>query len=113
VPVIVDELRRAGEDISQDELNRARAQYRAGLMMSHESASARASQIARQMLLFGRPISTEELVQRIDAVSVDRVRGLADKIFTGSAPTVAAIGPIDRLVDRDRIAERLGSRVDA
>src|SRR5690606_38902176 len=29
VPVVVGELRRAGEDISQEELNRARAQYRA------------------------------------------------------------------------------------
>ena len=50
VPVIVDELQRAGEEIQQDELNRARAQYRAGLVMSAESAASRASQIARQLL---------------------------------------------------------------
>ena len=113
MPVVLGELERASSDITDAELARARAQLRASLLMSLESPAARAGQLARQMLLFGRPISTEELVQRIDAVSVDRVRGLADKIFTGSAPTVAAIGPIDRLVDRDRIAERLGSRVDA
>jgi predicted Zn-dependent peptidase len=32
VPVVIDELHRAGESITQEELNRARAQYRAGLM---------------------------------------------------------------------------------
>jgi predicted Zn-dependent peptidase len=49
VPVILDELRKAGENILDEELNRARAQYRAGLLMSSESAASRASQIARQI----------------------------------------------------------------
>jgi hypothetical protein len=38
---------------------------------------------------------------------------LAQTIFTGSAPTVAAIGPIDKLASRDQIASRLGSPVVA
>ncbi len=56
VPVIVEELRRSGETILPEELDRARAQYHAGLVMSAESPASRASQIARQLLLFGRPI---------------------------------------------------------
>ncbi|TGR96032.1 insulinase family protein, partial [Mesorhizobium sp. M2E.F.Ca.ET.209.01.1.1] len=46
VPVIIDELQKAGESILQEELDRARAQYRAGLIMSAESPASRASQIA-------------------------------------------------------------------
>jgi len=113
MPVLLGELERASHDISEAELSRARAQMRASLLMSLESPAARAGQLARQMLLFGRPISTEELVGRIDAVSVEQVRRLAGSIFTGSAPTLAAIGPIERLAERDRIAERLGSPVAA
>src|SRR5690606_15418678 len=82
IPVIVDELRRAGEDIRQDELDRARAQYRAGLLMSHESAASRASQIARQMLLFGRPIGTEELVDRLSKLTVERLTDLSSRLFS-------------------------------
>src|SRR5690606_39957147 len=65
VPVILRELQRAGEDITQEEVDRARAQYRAGLMMSRESPSSRASQIARQLLLYGRPIEIEEMMERL------------------------------------------------
>jgi predicted Zn-dependent peptidase len=107
VPVIVDELRRAGQDITQEELNRARAQYRAGLMMSHESASARASQIARQLLLFGRPIGTEELVDRLSKLTVERLTDLSSRLFS-TRPTLAAIGPVSALPAYDTIAGSLG-----
>ena len=42
MPVILGELQKAGEKIDQAELDRARAQYRAGLMMSRESPASRA-----------------------------------------------------------------------
>jgi predicted Zn-dependent peptidase len=106
VPVIVDELRRAGEDIGQEELNRARAQYRAGLVMSHESASSRASQIARQMLLFGRPIGTEELVDRLSKLTVERLTDLSSRLFS-TRPTVAAVGPVGKLPAYEAISGSL------
>ena len=106
VPVIVNELRRAGEDIGQEELNRARAQYRAGLMMSHESASARASQIARQMLLFGRPIATEELVDRLSKLTVERLTDLSSRLFS-TRPTLAAIGPVSALPAFEAVGDSL------
>ena len=113
MPVMLGELERASLDITEAELGRARAQMRASLLMSLESPAARAGQLARQMLLFGRPIPVEEIVARIDDVSVTRVRDLAQRIFTGSPPTIAAIGPIDKLIRRDQIAGRLGSPIAA
>ncbi|TYR31865.1 insulinase family protein [Mesorhizobium microcysteis] len=106
VPVIIQELQRAGESISQEELNRARAQYRAGLMMSHESAAARASQIARQMLLFGRPIGTEELVDRLSKLTIERLTDLSSRLFS-TRPTVAAVGPVGSLPAFDAISDSL------
>lgn len=106
VPVIVDELRRAGEDISQEELNRARAQYRAGLLMSHESAASRASQIARQLLLFGRPIDTEELVDRLSKLTVERLTDLSSRLFS-TRPTIAAVGPVGGLPPFEAISDSL------
>ena len=106
VPVIVDELRRAGEDISQEELNRARAQYRAGLMMSHESVSSRASQIARQMLLFDRPIGTEEMVDRLSKLTVERLTDLSSRLFS-TRPTIAAVGPVGKLPAFEAISDSL------
>ncbi|HEV7254870.1 MAG TPA: pitrilysin family protein [Mesorhizobium sp.] len=102
VPVILEELRKAGERITLEELDRARAQYRAGLIMSAESASSRASQIARQLLLFGRPVGREELMERLSALTVERLTDLAARLFS-SPPTVTAIGPVERLAGFESI----------
>ena len=92
VPVIVRELQKAGQGIQQEELDRARAQYRAGLIMSGESPASRASQIARQLLLFGRPIPKEELMDRLAALTVERLTDLSSRLFS-TKPTLAAVGP--------------------
>jgi predicted Zn-dependent peptidase len=110
VPVMLGELERAAHDIDERELDRARAQLRAGLLMTLESPAGRAGQIARQILLFGRPIPTEELIARINAISVDTIRNLAADIFTGTEPTVAAVGALNGMMSRDQVTERLGSR---
>ncbi len=106
VPVIVSELQKTGEHITQEELDRARAQYRAGLVMSAESAASRASQIARQILLFGRPIPKEELVERLSALTVDRLTDLSGRLFS-TRPTIAAVGPIGSLAAYDAIRDAL------
>lgn len=109
VPVILDQLKHAGEGILQEELDRARAQYRAGLLMSGESASSRAAQIARQMLLFGRPVTTEELLDRLSKVTTERLTDLAGRLFSDVKPTLTAIGPIGTLAPFETIGDALAS----
>src|SRR5690606_2416284 len=108
VPVILSELQQAGERIGQEELDRARAQYRAGLIMSRESPASRASQIARQLLLYGRPIEIDEMTERLSKLTVDRLTDLAQRLFS-SKPTVTAIGPIGTLAPFEQIQEWLSS----
>ncbi|MEM8749354.1 MAG: pitrilysin family protein [Pseudomonadota bacterium] len=109
IPVILNELKLAGESIEQEELDRARAQIGAGLMMSLESPASRAGQVARQLLLFGRPVSNEELMDRLNALTVDRLRDLSQRLFTQSVPTLSAIGPIDNLPSHEEISDHLSS----
>ena len=113
MPVMIGELERAAHDIDEKELDRARAQLRAGLLMTLESPAARAGQLARQILLFGRPLPPEELVARINAITVNDVRNLAGEIFTGSRPTLAAVGALNGLMDGDKLAERFGAHAGA
>jgi predicted Zn-dependent peptidase len=106
VPVIVSELQKAGDAILQEELNRARAQYRAGLVMSAESSASRASQIARQLLLFGRPIGMDELVERLSKLTVERLTDLSGRLFS-TKPTVTAVGPVGTLAPYEAIRDAL------
>jgi predicted Zn-dependent peptidase len=107
VPVVLDELRRAAETITDEEVTRVRNQIRAGLLMSLESPSARAGQLARQQILWGRPIPMAETVERINRITAQRVREVAEQIFTNSSPTLAGIGPISGLADVESIGETL------
>jgi predicted Zn-dependent peptidase len=106
VPVVIDELQKTSESILQEELDRARAQYRAGLIMSAESPASRASQIARQMLLFGRPIAKEELMERLSALTVERLTDLSSRLFS-TRPTLTAVGPVGTLAPYESILDSL------
>ena len=106
VPVICDEMLRLGGDASAEEVDRARAQLKAGTLMSLESSASRAEQLARQTLVFGRQIPVEELIERIDAVDVAAVRRVAGRIAGAENLAVAALGPIGDLASRDEIAAR-------
>ena len=76
IDVVGAELVRAASEKPADaELARSKAQIKAGLLMGLESSSARAEQMARQLLLFDRLIEPAELVERIDAVTAGRRAG--------------------------------------
>lgn len=107
IPVLLDELKNSADRITQVELDRARAQISAGLLMSLESPASRAGQLARQILLFGRPITNEELMERLNALTIERIADLASRLFTSEKPTLAAIGPIKNLPDYDEIVSQL------
>jgi predicted Zn-dependent peptidase len=84
-----------------------RNQIRAGLLMSLESPSSRAGQLARQQILWGRPIPMQETVDRITAITAKRVQDVAGQIFMQGTPTLAGIGPIGNLADASAIGDRL------
>lgn len=107
VPVVLEELKRATETITDEEVIRVRNQIRAGLLMSLESPSARAGQLARQQILWGRPIPMAETVERIGRITAKRVQEVAEQIFTSGTPTLAGIGPIGNLVDAGAIGDML------
>lgn len=107
VPVIIEELRKASQSIDQQEIDRSRAQIRAQLLMGQESPAARAGQIARQMMLYGRPISNQEMMERLEGITTERLTDLAGRLFFDTMPTLSAIGPLEQLAPMDEIAGAL------
>jgi predicted Zn-dependent peptidase len=90
--VIVDVINDAVDTLTEAEVARAKAQMKAGLLMALESCSSRAEQLARHVLAYGRPLTVEELVTRIDSVSVESTRSAAQGLLSRSRPAVVAIG---------------------
>jgi len=108
VPVALEELRRVQHDVTEDELNRAKAQLRASVLMSLESTGSRCEQLARQIQVHGRVIPVEETKAKIAAVTVEQVQQAAARIFR-SRPTLAALGPAGKVPSLPSIAEKLAA----
>ncbi|MFT6579809.1 MAG: putative Zn-dependent peptidase [Alphaproteobacteria bacterium] len=105
-PALCAEIQRLPDTLDELEVKRARTQLKSATLMALESTSTRCEQIAQQLLIFGRHVSLEEQVRRIDAVDVEAVRKVAQRIFSGR-PTLTTIGPIENLISYDDLCARL------
>lgn len=111
IPVVAGEMGGLAGRAVPDEVARAKAQLKAGTLISLESSSSRCEQIARQILVYGRVLTIEELVERIDEVDEARVEKVTARVLGSSPPALAAIGPLAALPDYDFIADRFSYRV--
>lgn len=103
VNVVAGETRRMLEIAPVDEIARARAQLKAGLLMSLESTSSRIEQLGRQMLTFDRIIGVEEMVERVEAVDEAALIRVCEHMLGSGPPTVATVGPTGSLPDYDSL----------
>ncbi|MCB1475657.1 MAG: insulinase family protein [Rhodobiaceae bacterium] len=104
---IAGELKRAASDISDREVDRARAQAKAGILMSLESASARAEQIGRQILMYDRVWTMEELMDRFAAIDSAGVRDKIGGVLSGGSVSLATVGPKIDLESAEAFREKL------
>ena len=108
--VVIDQIGKATESLNEAEVNRAKAQMKAGLLMTLESSEARVGQLARQMLAYGRPIPLEEIVGKVEAVTVESARAAGRALVERGRPAIAALGPGSGLESTAAIAENLVKR---
>lgn len=106
IPLVCEEIYKMMDSVGDKELNRARAQIKASILMELESSSSRCEQLARQMMVFGRPLLTKDIVDNIEAVDTQAILNVAGRIFK-SPLTVAALGPVSKLEAYSDIQNRL------
>jgi predicted Zn-dependent peptidase len=92
----IDEMKRAAEDMSDAEIERARAQMKAGLLMGLESPASRAERMARMVQIWNKVPPIEQTVERIDAVTREDVLAFAQDQASNAAPALALYGPVDQ-----------------
>ena len=109
VDVTVAELQRASEGVESTETERAKMQLKASILMSQESPSSRAGQLARQLLMLGRTVPSDEIVARIDEVTPESVSTFL-KGALAHLPALSAVGPVGVLDPVADIAKQLGAR---
>ena len=105
--ITISEMKRAAIDFEQAELDRARVQMKAGMLMGLESASSRVERLARMLIIWNRIPSLDEVVQKIDAVSLEDVRAFASNILLDQKPSLATYGPAANEISFSKLVDTL------
>jgi len=108
IPVVCEEIAACAREVSEAELDRARAQLKASILMSQESTTGRCEQLATHILVHGRPVSTDEIVAGIDAVDREAVQGFAAELSAGR-PALVGLGPVGEVESLDSVAARFAA----
>jgi predicted Zn-dependent peptidase len=84
--------------VTVEELDRGKGQLRGSLVLGMEDTSSRMNRIGKSELVYGEMLSLDEVLGRIEAVTLDDVQAVASELLTVT-PTLAVIGPFE--ADRD------------
>lgn len=103
---IVSEFRELkNSPVSSDELQRAKAQLKGSLMLSLESSMARMSNLARQEMYYERFTGMNEIIERVEAVTIEDVQRCAQEFFASDQIGVTVLGNLSGLkITRDQLS---------
>ncbi|MFL5144786.1 MAG: M16 family metallopeptidase [Microvirga sp.] len=91
--VVADELDRMREDpASADELGRSKENVKGRIVLSLESTTARMNRLGASVLADMPLMSVDEVIERIDAVTLDDIAALARDLFAPERLSAAGIG---------------------
>ena len=92
------------ESVAEEELKLVKDQTVSSILLGLESSSVRAGALARQEIVHGRRISPDEVISRLEAVTVEDLQRIARQYFTSEGLALVALGDLNGFrVDRSRL----------
>src|ERR1700736_587427 len=106
VQSVVSEFRKLKvERVSEEELRRSKDQLKGSLMLSLESSTARMSNLARQEMYYDHFYGLDELIERIEALTIDDLQQTAEEFFRTEQIAVTILGNLTGLkLTRDQLS---------
>ena len=89
---VIDEFLAKGP--TDEELERAREQSKANVIMGLESTQARMSHAGRSLLFSGEILTPEQIIDAYDRVTREDVVALAQEIFAWEQASLSAVGQV-------------------
>jgi predicted Zn-dependent peptidase len=105
VDLSLTEMRRVvRESVAEEELKLVKDQTVSSILLGLESSSVRAGALARQEIIHGRRISPDEVISRLEAVTIEDLQRIARQYFTSEGLALVALGDLNGFrVDRSRL----------
>jgi processing peptidase subunit beta len=96
---VMGNLVRLVHNVSAEEVERAKVNLKATMLMGLDGNSNVAEDIGRQLLTYGRRMTAAEIFSRVDAITVDDIKATAAKVINDKDHALAAVGGIHELPD--------------
>lgn len=94
VNITVDEMKSLSNSITADELQRSKSQIKGNLIIALESTSNKMTNIAKQEIYYGKYFSPSKIIEMVEAVTLENVRALAQKIAGDTPFALTLYGPV-------------------
>ncbi len=105
IELIYTELEKLkNRSVSERELTRAKAQLKGSIMLGLESMSNRMMRLGSGEFYFNKFIALDEVLKAIEAIGVDDLRGVANRLFQFDRFSTVVIRPLSKNIPRDRKA---------
>jgi predicted Zn-dependent peptidase len=92
------------EGVSDEEIELAKQQSVATILLGLEDSSNRAANLAQQEITFGKQIPLEETLRNIENVTAEEIRELAREFFQTEQIALAVLGNLNGLkIERERL----------
>jgi predicted Zn-dependent peptidase len=85
----------ASGDFNEEEIHRAKEQLKGSYILSLEGTEEIMNMIGKNYLLEGRIKTQDEIVNKIDAVTMDTVKAIAKKVLDHERFVLSLVGPLD------------------
>ena len=93
VSTILTELERMKEGVPQEELNRGRELAKGRLLLRMEDTRAVAAWAGAQEMLHDRVLTVEDVVEKVNAVTTDDLKQVANRFLLPEKQSLAVVGP--------------------
>lgn len=94
--------------ITAAELERTKSQIKGGLYLGLESANSRMSRLGKTELTYNRVISPEEVVEKLEQVTIEDVQRVVNQLFTRDRISLLMLGPAGNEVDVEATLAKIG-----
>ena len=94
--VVAEELKKLTSNVMDNEVKRAKAQMKAGMLMALENPFSRCERMARSLTIWGRIIDLEEIIEKIEEVNVQKVKDFGLALLNNKKAGLSLYGPITK-----------------
>jgi len=107
--VSIEQLNLLCEKVQDIELQRAKTQIKASMLMARENISARAEKLAANIASFDRYIAPDEVLEKLEKITTSDISSMMKYLISeaNGKPTLASLGKINNMYSYDEIIKKI------